>query len=67
MLALARENQLKAAVTNVEFLKGEIEYIPLRGDSATRPRPGGSRARSYCGGAAGGGGGAAGTQTHCHG
>jgi hypothetical protein len=41
MLALARENQLKAAVTNVEFLKGEIEYIPLRGDSATRPRPGG--------------------------
>jgi hypothetical protein len=34
---------------------------------ATRPRPGGGRARSYCGGAAGGGGGAAGTQTHCHG
>jgi arsenite methyltransferase len=29
MLALARENQRKAAVTNVEFLKGEIERIPL--------------------------------------
>jgi len=29
MLALARENQRKAAVENVEFLKGEIEDIPL--------------------------------------
>ena len=29
MLALARENQRQAAVTNVEFLKGEIENIPL--------------------------------------
>src|SRR5690242_2993926 len=29
MLALARENQRKASVTNVEFLKGEIEHIPL--------------------------------------
>jgi ubiquinone/menaquinone biosynthesis C-methylase UbiE len=29
MLALARENQRKAAVVNVEFLKGEIEAIPL--------------------------------------
>jgi arsenite methyltransferase len=29
MLALARENQRKAAVDNVEFLKGEIEHIPL--------------------------------------
>jgi SAM-dependent methyltransferase len=29
MLALARENQQKAAVQNVEFLKGEIENIPL--------------------------------------
>lgn len=29
MLALARENQQKAGVTNVEFLKGEIERIPL--------------------------------------
>ena len=29
MLALARENQLKAGVENVEFLKGEIENIPL--------------------------------------
>jgi arsenite methyltransferase len=29
MLALARENQKKAGVDNVEFLKGEIESIPL--------------------------------------
>src|SRR5438874_695313 len=29
MLDLARENQGKAGVTNVEFLKGEIENIPL--------------------------------------
>lgn len=29
MLALARENQRKAGVLNVEFLKGEIEHIPL--------------------------------------
>src|SRR5438093_6107239 len=29
MLGLARENQRKAGVTNVEFLKGEIENIPL--------------------------------------
>jgi SAM-dependent methyltransferase len=29
MLALARENQRKAGVENVEFLKGEIESIPL--------------------------------------
>src|SRR4029079_10049929 len=29
MLALARENQRKAGVDNVEFLKGEIESIPL--------------------------------------
>jgi ubiquinone/menaquinone biosynthesis C-methylase UbiE len=29
MLALARENQRKAGVANVEFLKGEIEQIPL--------------------------------------
>jgi SAM-dependent methyltransferase len=29
MLALARENQRKAGVSNVEFLKGEIESIPL--------------------------------------
>ncbi len=29
MLALARENQRKAGVNNVEFLKGEIEAIPL--------------------------------------
>ena len=29
MLALARENQHKAGVENVEFLKGEIEAIPL--------------------------------------
>jgi SAM-dependent methyltransferase len=29
MLALARDNQRKAGVENVEFLKGEIEHIPL--------------------------------------
>src|ERR1700733_15018217 len=29
MLALARENQRQAGATNVEFLKGEIESIPL--------------------------------------
>jgi arsenite methyltransferase len=29
MLALARDNQRKASVSNVEFLKGEIEQIPL--------------------------------------
>ena len=29
MLALARENQQQAGLTNVEFLKGEIENIPL--------------------------------------
>ncbi|MGA7413066.1 MAG: arsenite methyltransferase [Bryobacteraceae bacterium] len=33
MLALARENQRKAGVQNVEFLKGEIEHIPLPNDS----------------------------------
>jgi ubiquinone/menaquinone biosynthesis C-methylase UbiE len=33
MLALARENQQKAGMTNVEFLKGEIEHVPLPGDS----------------------------------
>src|SRR5262245_44209000 len=33
MLALARENQSKAGVTNVEFLKGEIENIPLPDNS----------------------------------
>ncbi len=29
MLALANENKRKAGTTNVEFLKGEIEHIPL--------------------------------------
>jgi ubiquinone/menaquinone biosynthesis C-methylase UbiE len=29
MLALAEENKRKAGVTNVEFLKGQIESIPL--------------------------------------
>jgi SAM-dependent methyltransferase len=29
MLALARDNQRKAHITNVEFLKGEMEDIPL--------------------------------------
>ena len=33
MLALARENQRKAGVENVEFLRGEIEKIPLPDNS----------------------------------
>ena len=33
MLALARENKRRAGVENVEFLKGEIESIPLPDDS----------------------------------
>jgi arsenite methyltransferase len=33
MLALANENKRKAGVENVEFLKGEIEQIPLPGNS----------------------------------
>jgi ubiquinone/menaquinone biosynthesis C-methylase UbiE len=33
MLALARENQKKAGIENVEFLKGEIEQIPLPDNS----------------------------------
>ena len=33
MLALARENQRKAGASNVEFLKGEIEAIPLPDDA----------------------------------
>ena len=33
MLALARENQRKAGLENVEFLKGEIEQIPLPDNS----------------------------------
>ena len=33
MLALANENKRKAGVENVEFLKGEIENIPLPNDS----------------------------------
>jgi len=33
MLALARENQRKSGVANVEFLKGEIENIPLPDNS----------------------------------
>ena len=33
MLTLARENQRKAGVTNVEFLNGEIEHIPLPDES----------------------------------
>ena len=33
MLALARENQRKAGVANVEFLKGEIEDVPLPSDT----------------------------------
>jgi arsenite methyltransferase len=33
MLALARENQKTACLTNVEFLRGEIEHIPLPDNS----------------------------------
>jgi arsenite methyltransferase len=33
MLALARANQRRAGIANVEFLKGEIEHIPLPGAS----------------------------------
>ena len=33
MLALARENQRKSGLTNVEFLRGEIEAIPLPDNS----------------------------------
>src|SRR5579871_4952284 len=33
MLALARENQRHAGVENVEFLKGEMEHIPLPDNS----------------------------------
>jgi SAM-dependent methyltransferase len=34
MLALARENQRKAGIENAEFLKGEIEQIPLPDNTA---------------------------------
>jgi len=33
MLALARDNQRKSGLENVEFLKGEIEHIPLADNS----------------------------------
>jgi 16S rRNA G527 N7-methylase RsmG len=33
MLALAEENKLKSGLTNVEFLRGEIENIPLPDDT----------------------------------
>ena len=33
MLALANENKRKSGLTNVEFLKGEIEHIPLPNNS----------------------------------
>jgi SAM-dependent methyltransferase len=33
MLALARENQARSGLSNVEFLKGEIEHIPLPDNS----------------------------------
>src|SRR6201994_1395612 len=33
MLALARENQRQAGVENVEFLKGQIEAVPLAANS----------------------------------
>jgi SAM-dependent methyltransferase len=33
MLALARDNQIRSGLTNVEFLRGEIEHIPLPNNS----------------------------------
>lgn len=33
MLALANENKRRAGIENVEFLKGEIEHVPLPDDS----------------------------------
>ena len=33
MLALARDNQRKAGIENAEFLKGEIEHVPLPDNS----------------------------------
>ena len=33
MLALARDNQRRVGVENVEFLKGEIEAVPLQDTS----------------------------------
>ena len=33
MLALARENKRRSGLTNVEFLRGEIENVPLPSDS----------------------------------
>src|SRR5271170_7828045 len=33
MLALANENKRKSGIANIEFLKGEIEHIPLPNDS----------------------------------
>src|SRR4029453_11745387 len=33
MLALPRENPARSRLTNVEFLKGEIEHIPLPDNS----------------------------------
>lgn len=49
ILALARENERKGGLENVEFLKGEIEKIPLPDNSVDRvlrkafrvPKPGG--------------------------
>src|SRR5271163_4142933 len=40
MLALARENQRKAGVENVEFLRGEIESIPLPDNAVDVLHPG---------------------------
>ena len=37
MLALARENQRRAGVDNAEFLRGEIENIPLPADAWRLP------------------------------
>jgi SAM-dependent methyltransferase len=39
MLALANENKRQAVVSNVEFLKGEIENVPLRISTPPLPSP----------------------------
>ncbi len=53
MLALARENKRKAGAENVEFLKGEIEYIPLP-DNSVEQCPAGGVSRTETGWTVGG-------------
>ena len=57
MLALARRNAVEAGATNVEFLKGHIESIPLPADSVdvviSNCRPCSARSPAFCGPAGG--------------